>query len=491
MTRKFLLIAAALVLVACDGDDPTNPENPQVTLSADSVSVVLGATTSVTATVTGATQQAQFVSRDQNIAQVNGTGTITGVAIGTTYVVATVGSARDSVRVRVTQLSGGGTLTIPLLGTGVVSERFTAEVAAVGNVAYTTTWGFRQARGDAIKIWNVSGNTPVLADSIIIPGVGTVSDIQISDDGALMVASLEGGGSSNNGLAIFERSNPLKPTLVSRFSNVTTTSGIHTVKLGRINGRLYAFMAANSAQLGIVDITNPAAPVEVHSQALGTSIHDTFVRDGILFAALWRTGLRVYDVGGAGRGGTPNAPVALGTIVTAICKVCVAGNANVHNVWWFHDPTTGAKRYAFVGEEGAGGVSGQQSTGAIHVVDISDFANMREVAVYEPNPQTSANQLTAGAHNFVMDEPSGILYAAYYNGGVRALDVRGDLSTCTAAQKTPDGRCDLLLMGREVGIGVSSGPPKYVWGVAMVGNRLYASDMWNGIFKLDISALKR
>jgi hypothetical protein len=492
MIRKFLLITA-LLFVACD--DPANVDETFVTLSADSVSIVPGGSTFVSAVVTGSGSpppEPQFVSRDQTIAQVNSTGMITGVALGTTYVVASIGNARDSVRVRVTQQAGGGQpIAIPLLGTGVVTERFTAEVAAVGNVAYTTTWGFRQAQGNTIKIWNVTGNVPALADSIVLPGVGTVSDIQISDDGTLVVASLEAGGGTNNGLAIFGRANPLKPTLISRFSNVTTTAGVHTVKLGRINGRLYAFLAVNSAQLAIVDITNPAAPVEVHSQPLGTTIHDTFVRDGILFAALWRTGLRVYDVGGAGRGGTPSAPVALGTIVTKICKACIEGNANVHNVWWFHDPTTGAKRYAFVGEEGAGGVSGQQSSGAIHVVDVSDFANMQEVAVYEPDPQTSANQLNAGAHNFVLDEASGILYSAYYNGGVRALDVRGDLSSCTAAQKTADGRCDLLLMGREVGIGVSSGPPKYVWGVAMVGNRLYASDMWNGIFKLDISALKR
>ena len=491
MTRKFLLIAAAL-LMACGSDDIVDPAPIQVVIGPDSVIVVTGTTTNISAQVNGSSEQPQFVSRDQNIAQVNGSGTITGVTAGTTYVVASISNARDSVRVRVTQQPGNGgqPLSIPLLGTGTVAERWTAEVAAAGNVAYTTTWGVRQAQGNAIKVWNVTGNTPVLADSLNLPGVGTVSDVQISDDGSLLVASLEGGGATNNGLAIFNRSNPLRPTLVSRFSNVTTTAGVHTLKLGRINGKLYAFLAVNSGQLGIVDLSNPANPVEATSLPLGTTIHDTFIRDGILFAALWNTGLRVYDVGGAGRGGTPSAPVALGTIVTNLCKVC-AGTANVHNVWWFHDPTTGAKRYAFVGEEGPGSVSAQVSRGAIHVVDVTDFANMREVAVYEPDPATSANQQNAGAHNFVMDEPSGVLYAAYYNGGVRALDVRGDLSSCTAAQKTADGRCDLLLMGREVGIGVSSGPPKYVWGVALVGNHLYASDMWNGIFKLDISALKR
>ena len=46
-------------------------------------------------------------------------------------------------------------------------------------------------------------------------------------------------------------------------------------------------------------------------------------------------------------------------------------------------------------------------------------------------------------------------------------------------------------MGREVGVAVSSGPPKFIWGVALVGNHLYASDMPVGLHKIDISGLKR
>jgi hypothetical protein len=469
------------------------PGAPTITLSADSVVVLVGASTTVNASTTNTTGQPAFVTRNQNVATVQPNGSITGVSVGTTYVVATVDGAADSVRVRVATTASNQPVALPVLGVGTVPERYTAEVAALGNVAYTTTWGFRAAgaAGNAIKIWNVSGSTPILADSIILTGVGTVSDIQISDDGALVVASLENSQTaSNNGLAIFDRANPTRPQLITRFSNANTTSGVHTVKLGRVNGRHYAFLSINSGRLSIVDITNPAAPVEVFTQALQTTIHDVFIRDGLLFAALWGTGLRVYDVGGGGRGGTISAPVALGTIVTKTCKVC-GTSASVHNVWWFHDPTTGQKKYAFVGEEGPGGVGAQTSRGAIHVVDVTDFANMKEVAVYEADPATSANQQIAGAHNFVMDEASGILYAAYYNAGVRALDVRGDLSVCTAAQKTPDGRCDLALMGREVGIALSSGPPKYVWGVARVGSVIYASDMINGLYKIDISGLSR
>ena len=96
----------------------------------------------------------------------------------------------------------------------------------------------------------------------------------------------------------------------------------------------------------------------------------------------------------------------------------------------------------------------------------------------------------AGTHNFSVDEANGILYAAYYNGGVRALDVRGELGTCTDAQKgSPLGStlqlCDLRKMGREVAIGLlDRGNPVYVWGVQYLGGAVYASDMINGIWKL-------
>jgi hypothetical protein len=83
-----------------------------------------------------------------------------------------------------------------------------------------------------------------------------------------------------------------------------------------------------------------------------------------------------------------------------------------------------------------------------------------------------------------------VLYAAYYNGGVRALDIRGDLGTCDPSQKALDvttnlSRCNLRLMGRELAIGLQApGKQVYIWGVQYVGGFVYASDMINGIWKL-------
>ena len=119
-------------------------------------------------------------------------------------------------------------------------------------------------------------------------------------------------------------------------------------------------------------------------------------------------------------------------------------------------------RYVFVGEEGPATI-GSTSSGDVHVVDVTTMSAPREVAFY--------HVAGAGTHNFSVDETKGLLYAAFYNAGVRVLDVRGDLGSCDAAARTADGRCDLAAMGRERNVGLlNAGRRVYVWGVQLAGN---------------------
>lgn len=365
---------------------------------------------------------------------------------------------------------------LPVLGMGAVAERYTSELWVHGSYGYTGTWGRRlnQNAGDVIKVWDVSGGTPALIDSVRVPGAQTVGDVQVSDDGRILVAATEHRPGS---LVIYDLANPARPREMAVFTSANTASGVHTAELARVNGTLYAFLSVDPtpAQLVVVDLSDPANPREVLARPMGNPyIHDVFVRDGLLFTALWNGGMTIWDIGGGNRGGTVANPVEISNIRTV--------GGKVHNIWWYHAPG-GAKRYAFVGEEGPGsGPFGTSSSGDIHVVDVSDLANPREVAFF--------NAPGAGTHNFSVDEASGYLYAAYYNGGVRVLDIRGDLGSCTAAQKAADGRCDLGLMGREVARGLTD-RSVFIWGVQRVGNRLYASDMLNGLWKLDVSGLRR
>lgn len=373
-------------------------------------------------------------------------------------------------------LAPGTPAAMPVLGAGLDTLRYTAEVTARGSIAYTTTWGFRGANpGNRINVWDVSGNAPVLIDTLTVTGATTLGDVAVSDDGSLLVVATERTGGS---IVIFDLSDPRHPKQTSRFSNAETDPGVHTAEIGRVSGVLYGFLSidpigSTPARLVIVDLSTPSAPREVFTKVTGNLfVHDTFVRDGLLFVALWDDGLEVWDIGGCGTGASPSHPTVLGGVKTL--------GGQVHNVWWYHDPS-GGKRYAFVGQEGPGAI-GSSSRGDIHVVDVSNPSQPKEVAFYHVDG--------AGTHNFSVDEAKGILYAAYYNGGVRAIDIRGDLGTCPPTQSATNGnpflvRCDLRLMGREMGVGLlDQSRAVYVWGVQSLGGRVYASDMLNGIWTL-------
>ncbi|MEP7000600.1 MAG: hypothetical protein ABI969_08970 [bacterium] len=365
-------------------------------------------------------------------------------------------------------------VTMNVLGVGDFKPaRFSAELAVRGNTAYTTTWGNR-GTSSAFYIWDVSGNVPALLDSVIVTGAGTLGDVAISDDGSVLVVATESTGS----LVTYSLANPRKPVLLRQFTADVLPRGVHTAEIGRVNGKLYGFLCidpgGSPAQLVIVDLSDAVNPQIVFSKAIGNPyVHDTFVRDGLLYLGLWNDGVAIWDIGGGGKGGTVAAPVEIGRVKTV--------NGEVHNVWWLKDPATGITRYAFIGEEGPGSI-GSTSIGDVHVVDVSIMSAPREVAFYSVTG--------AGTHNFSVDEANGILYAAYYNAGLRALDVRGDLGTCTDAQKTTPKNgtaplCDLWKMGRELGVGLTDQSNHvYVWGVQYIGGAVYASDMINGLWKL-------
>jgi len=363
-----------------------------------------------------------------------------------------------------------GSQALVVLGEGVVTDRYTGEIWVRGNVAYTTTWGSRQAPGNAVNIWDVSGDVPTLVNTVIVPNAATLGDVQTSDDGQLLIVATE--YSPDGSIMIYSLADPVHPQLISRYATALTSPGVHTAEVQRVNGKLYAFLSvdpggSSQARLVIVDLSNPAAPTQVFTAVMGNPfVHDVYVRDGILITALWNQGITIWDIGGVGAGSVAN-PIPLGSLVTV--------GGEVHNVWWYHNAVTGEKRYAFVGQEGFASI-GFSSTGDIHVVDISNFASPREVAFFHLDG--------AGTHNFSVDESRGILYAAYYNAGVRAIDINGDLSSCDAANRSLDGRCDLASMGREVGNGLAEEQPVFVWGVQLSGGRVYASDMLNGIWKL-------
>ena len=192
-------------------------------------------------------------------------------------------------------------------------------------------------------------------------------------------------------------------------------------------------------------------------------LHDTFVRDGVAFLSVWNTGLTILDVGGGGHNGTPQEPVVIST--TRLSNGSLPTPA-IHNSWWFHNASNGQRKYLFVGQEGPG-VIGSTSAGDIKVLDVSDLEAPVEVAFFRiPG---------AGTHNFWVDEVRQVLYAAYYQIGVVAIDVSGTLSGDLASREIARHR-------------MSSS--SYTWGVMLANDRLYVSDILDGFWQLNPQTLQ-
>jgi hypothetical protein len=323
-----------------------------------------------------------------------------------------------------------------------------------------------------LKVWSLDGTgEPVPVGMVTVSGIGTVSDVQVSDDGQILVLSAERGGDLGEfgGIYTYSLADPANPAALG--TGPVPFGGVHTVTLASINGQLYAFAAKNPGFSGgeadnepallIYNLANPASPALVHREPIEPhyGIHDTYVRDGMAFVFAWDEGVIIYDVGNGIRGGSPARPAGVSRIVTARSA---RSTPAVHNGWWFHNQVTGDRRYLFVGQEGPG-VVGAQSSGDIHVVDVSNLAQPKEVAFFHLNG--------AGTHNFWVDESRQILYAAYYNGGVVAIDVSGTLS----------GDLSSRLLGQVQPGGAGN---TYTWGVQLANGSLYAIDMVSGLWQL-------
>lgn len=385
--------------------------------------------------------------------------------VGPTYGLNTIGAAVEGTTDTVFfQATAIGSISSAAGGNN-VNERFSSDLSVHGDWAYTGTWNWGgrtpgvDTFGATIVVFHLDATgAPTRGDSVVIPNTTTLSDLQISDDGQWLVASVEGG--SDDGLYVYDLTDHAHPAFKARY---LVDTGLHTSTLALIGGKLYAFTAKNpgSPALLVFNLSQVSAGTITLAStvpvAANYGLHDTFVRGGIAMLFAWNTGVLIYDVGNGIKGGSPTNPVAVGAVTTS--------GGETHNGWWFWGPT-GQKRYLFVGQEGPGAI-GSSSQGDIHVVDVSDLTAPHEVAFFHING--------AGPHNFWMDEQREILYAAYYNAGVVALDVSGELKGDLAARE--------LARIQPGGNGNT-----YTWGVQLEANHLYDIDMLDGFRQLNALA---
>ena len=322
---------------------------------------------------------------------------------GNVTLVARAGDASDTLRLDVSER--GLTGSFEIVGRAQESDRYTSDLWLHGTVAYAGTWGGRSAGGsinlgNTLNVWDIADPSSARKAFSLEIDATTVNDVKIRADGTLAIITHEGSSDGRNGVTILDLENPLAPAVLGRFTS-ELESGVHNVW---IDGD-YAYVAVDgssaSGGLRIVDISDPTSPRVVARYWAGSSfLHDVYVRDGLAFLSHWNAGLVILDVGNGIAGGAPEAPVEVSRLE--------AVGGQTHNAWYW--PETG---YVFVGEEDFG------TPGVLHVVDVRNLREPREVATYAVPGQAP--------HNHWLDETTGTLYVAWYGNGLRALDVTGDL----------------------------------------------------------------
>ncbi len=366
---------------------------------------------------------------------------------------------------------------IELQGRGTVGNTHTSDLWVFEGVdgrdyAITGTWS---AAGWAY-FWDVTDPTNIIKTDSLQLDARTVNDVKVAPSGRYAALSREGASNRRNGVVILDMADPAHPRIASTFESHGVTGGVHNM----FATEDYLFALANGDKYVIIDVRDPYDPKFVSEYNHPNSrIHDVWVHDGIAYSSEWQNGVVVVDVGNGRWGGSIENPV----FVTQVPYPVGA----THAAFPYFQESTG-KFYLFLGDEigggrgrawtgpgrdnrpydpatGEGGVQGRMD-GYLHVIDFTDPENPKDVARYEV-PE-------AGTHNSWVEDD--VLYQAYYKGGLRIVDVSGELMGNLGRQ------------GREIAIYKPQDPGGFlrnqvsVWGGQPHKGYVFFSDMNSGLW---------
>jgi hypothetical protein len=298
------------------------------------------------------------------------------------------------------------------------------------------------------------------------------------------VLTREGASSRKNGIVVLSFEDPAHPKPIAEFTE-TVTGGVHSTFI--YQGHVYLTDDATGS-MRVIDIKDPYKPRQVARwetprSPAGRTLHDIDVRDGLAYLSYWNDGLVVLDVGNGIKGGSPENPRLVTQLkydLNALYRdvEAVGGPGFIrgtHTAWR-------AGKYVFVGDEvfsakpspteGGGVVGLGRAYGRLHVVDVSDLANPRIVAHYEPKDGGTHNVWVAGD----------TLYLGDYQGGLRVLDISGEL------------RGDLLRQGREIAHVVTGDKQGQTpnaanaWGAIYRDGYVYVPDINSGLWIVKVDS---
>ena len=354
-----------------------------------------------------------------------------------------------------------------IVGRGPVRDRHTSDLWVWEGLdgrdyAITGTWG---ADGHAY-FWDVTDPASIhLVDTVRVDA-RTVNDVKVSADGKFAVISREGASNRKNGLVILDVANPTDGVRILARYDDQLSGGVHNVFVAEEH--ILALSAGR--RYDILNAEDPANPYRVGRFELDTpghGIHDVWVEDGIAYSSNWADGVVAVDIGGGGKGGAPNDPVMMGSFRYP--------NGWNHAGFPYRSQSTG-KMLVFAGDENfpysfePEGDLPDRAAGWVHIGEWDESGDAREVARYQV-PE-------AGSHNLWVEDD--ILYVGYYNGGLRVVDVSGDL------------RGDLYRQGREIAFFEPADPQGYkknapfVWGPQPFKGHIFFSDWNSGLWAVKL-----
>ena len=408
-------------------------------------------------TIIAAGAAAQVTAGGRFVAERSGTYTVV-AATGSHTAVKTVQIERRDIR-----------RDVEIVGRGKVQDRHTSDLwiwegTDGGDYAITGTWG---ADGHAY-IWDVTDPANIEKIREVQVDARTVNDVKVSEDGDIAVISREGASDRRNGFVVLGVGNPREGVpVLSEFTD-QLTGGVHNIFISED----HVFALSAGLRYDVISIEDPRQPQRVgrfELDSAGHGIHDVWVSDGIAFSSNWNDGIVAVDVGGGGRGGTPDRPIELG-------RYAYPSGWN-HSAFPYKSKSTGTF-YLIAGDESFpyGGITGEEgmpsrAAGWIHVVDWSDWDHPREVARYQV-PE-------AGTHNLWVEDD--ILYIGYYNGGLRVVDVSGELMG------------DLYKQGREIAMFLPYDPDGFVanapmvWGPQPYKGNIFFTDFNSGLWAVKLA----
>ncbi len=480
-TRMFLLIA--LIIFSCSKDNPTEsidpaePIDPGPVGPSASVAITSGPSEAGQGDVVGYTAETRDAGGNTvddstfawsvspaSAGLIHEDGLFVGYTPGSAWIVATASGVSDSVAVTITARGLSGDFSV--LGHGEVSSHHSSHIWVHGSFAYTGTVDCWRSCGDRLLVWDISDPAnPTLTDAVVVPrSLGApfrVNDVMVSADG--MVAAItheERNGGGPGGITLLDLSDPAHPAVITRFTEGLWPS-THNLW---IDGE-YIYVAISSYfdqtrnRLVVVDITNLQNPAVVATYNPGSfATHDVQVRDGLAMVSNWgEAGLIILDVGGGGAGGSPANPIELSRTPTP--------QGWTHNAWYW--PATG---YVFVNEEPQVERVWQ---GTFYVMDVREPSSPQLVATYTISKKRSFQG--SNPHNFWLDEDRGILYVAWSDSGVRAIDVSGKLMGT------------LELQGREIAQLKDDGSGTNSYSLQLLNGLVYVSDWISGLWVLQPS----